>query len=371
MCIFFFTLDHPQYCLIAASNRDEFLARPTRDAAWHSFGSSDPSQSTVLSGIDAHPAGGGTWLGITKSGRFGALLNYTELPPPPPAPELGISKYLSRGEFVRRWLAAHDAKEGPASISGNRDLDSFLQEVNDKKAMFPGFNLLVGEVVPKSASADDEERAFRLGYVSNRTQGEDARPLILETDVEGKALGQCSVCGLSNSVYQDPWSKVKEGRDKLRSTLESWHRQTGLQAPDARDATESEEKELIEGLFTLLGTNSEPDLPEGQPQNIRATIMVPPFVNTFSKQRPGASVSDPTSASKTSKTEPDTAAAAEKTNDEPWYGTRLSTVILIRRRDGAATFVERDVFQLGDDGQVRRAEGKGKAHERKFHFVVD
>ena len=47
-----------------------------------------------------------------------------------------------------------------------------------------------------------------------------------------------------------------------------------------------------------------------------------------------------------------------------WYGTRVSTVILIRD-DGDVVFVERDIGELGPDGQARRGTG-----ERRFRFTA-
>lgn len=40
--------------------------------------------------------------------------------------------------------------------------------------------------------------------------------------------------------------------------------------------------------------------------------------------------------------------------DKSWYGTRLVTVILVRR-DGEVLFVERDIYKLGPDGQPIKA----------------
>lgn len=41
-----------------------------------------------------------------------------------------------------------------------------------------------------------------------------------------------------------------------------------------------------------------------------------------------------------------------------YYGTRLSTVVLIRR-DGNATFIERDIWALESQPQEQRASGSG------------
>ena len=59
--------------LIVTANRDEFHARPTKGA---NFWADQPS---ILAGRDLQ--GGGTWMGVDRSGRFAALTNYTEPDP--------------------------------------------------------------------------------------------------------------------------------------------------------------------------------------------------------------------------------------------------------------------------------------------------
>ncbi|CAD7064304.1 unnamed protein product, partial [Tilletia caries] len=380
-------------------------------------------------------------------------------------PELGIKTYLSRGELVRRWLVGHDDADdggeggGPAHISGKQGLEGYLQSVHSKRDFFPGFNLLVGQV--ESGESDPELKSFRLGYVSNRTEGDQQEPVVLQADRDGMDGGLCAVCGLSNSVYQEPWPKVEEGKGLLKKALEEWD--ASLATPrsrsvqDGQDVTEADEDRLVEKLFTLLGTNSGPDVPEPQPSNIRATIQVPPLQlpipGSKSRANAGTSVMIPTSDKNNNVTEAEEDRLVEKlftllgTNSDPdvplpqpsniratiqvpplqlpipssksranagtsvliptsdknnsqqspssssqqsgpdsaaaaiqaaiaagaelgWYGSRLSTVVLVRRRGGAATFVERDVFQLGGDGTVGRAEEKGRKGERRFRWAL-
>lgn len=50
-----------------------------------------------------------------------------------------------------------------------------------------------------------------------------------------------------------------------------------------------------------------------------------------------------------------------------FYGTRLSTVVLVRR-DGAVSFHERDVWMLDERHQVRRGEAKD---DRVFRFQLE
>ncbi|HEY7767706.1 NRDE family protein, partial [Longimicrobium sp.] len=75
MCLIVLAIDqHPRHRLIAAANRDEFYARPTATAAWWS------DAPGVLAGRDLQE--GGTWMGVTRAGRFAAITNYRETAPP-------------------------------------------------------------------------------------------------------------------------------------------------------------------------------------------------------------------------------------------------------------------------------------------------
>jgi len=49
------------------------------------------------------------------------------------------------------------------------------------------------------------------------------------------------------------------------------------------------------------------------------------------------------------------------------YGTRLSTVLLIRR-NGEVHFIERDVWKRDNDGQVAKTD---LPTQREFHFALD
>ena len=92
----------------------------------------------ILSGIDAHPSGGGTWIGISKSGKLAILTNFTELKPPPLPKGRGIDTYISRGKLPKDWLLT----EGT-----DTSLDQFLLDIEKRKDEWPGFNFMAGEVL--------------------------------------------------------------------------------------------------------------------------------------------------------------------------------------------------------------------------------
>lgn len=108
---------HPRYPLIVAANRDEFHARPTAPAA---FWDDAPE---VLAGRDL--LAGGSWMGITRTGRFAALTNVRDREPKPDAP--------SRGALVADFLRGDDSAAEYARVIAARG------------AVYSGFNLLLGD----------------------------------------------------------------------------------------------------------------------------------------------------------------------------------------------------------------------------------
>src|SRR3990167_1221214 len=90
MCLILFAYRVvPRTPLVVAANRDEYFARSAAPAAlW-------ADHPTVLAGRDL--AAGGTWLGVTTSGRFAALTNFRN-------PAQHRSDAPSRGELVRAFL---------------------------------------------------------------------------------------------------------------------------------------------------------------------------------------------------------------------------------------------------------------------------
>src|SRR3954463_9123321 len=114
---------HDGYPLVVAANRDEFYGRPTAAAA---FWDDAP---TILAGRDLE--GMGTWIGVTRTGRFAAVTNFRD-------PSHMPANARSRGELVSRFLkgdmtAAHYAEETAAEASAYR---GFNLLVNDGREMF-------------------------------------------------------------------------------------------------------------------------------------------------------------------------------------------------------------------------------------------
>ena len=91
MCLLVFAFKaHPSYKLILAANRDEFYERPTAPAE---FWDDTPH---LLAGKDLKA--GGTWLGITGSGKIAAITNYRD-------PSSIKESAPSRGRIVSNEIA--------------------------------------------------------------------------------------------------------------------------------------------------------------------------------------------------------------------------------------------------------------------------
>jgi uncharacterized protein with NRDE domain len=181
----------PSFPLVVAANRDELYDRPSQPAGWW------PEAPELLAGRDLR--GGGTWLGVTRSGRFAAVTNYREpLVGPPPGAR-------SRGNLVRSVLTASEA---PSSA---------LEKAASSQHSYGGFNLIAGTFA-------------RLLSLSNRGSGR-IEPV------------QPGWHGLSNRVLDTPWPKVRRGLELMRRIV----------------GTTSEPNGLVDRLLELLSDRRVPD----------------------------------------------------------------------------------------------------------------
>lgn len=192
MCLIFFAVNaHPNYSLLVAANRDEFFQRPTLPLhAWEN--------SPVIAGKDL--TGGGTWMGITREGRFAAITNYRD-------PKDSVADPLSRGLLVREFLESQQSAP------------DYLNAVAEQSHRYPGFNLVAG-------------RHADLWYYSNRAN-------------KGPEKLTAGIHGLSNHLMDTPWPKVADGKQELQQLLAS----SGDMSNDT----------LADTLFSLL-THRQPAL---------------------------------------------------------------------------------------------------------------
>ena len=170
MCLIVFAWQViPGMPLVAAANRDEFYERPAAPAAWWE------DHPHVYAGRDLQ--GGGTWLGITRDGRFAALTNIR-------APSERRLDAPSRGRLVANYL------------TGQATAEEYVAELAAQDDVFNGFNLLVG----------DNEKVI---WFSNRGQA----------DVRNGQRLQPGIYGLSNGLLDAPWPKVVRAKAQFSSLL--------------------------------------------------------------------------------------------------------------------------------------------------------
>lgn len=187
MCLLLIANDaHPRLRLVAAANRDEYYARPTAPLGWWE------DHPQVLAGRDLEH--GGTWIGVTRGGRFAALTNFRE-------PGERIAGAPSRGLLVGEFLTGSGGALG------------FAEDLARRADAYNGFNLVLGD-------------SGELVWFSNRGEG----PVVLEPGVHG----------LSNHLLGTPWPKLEGGLDGFRACLEL------------------DGDELIERVFALLADRSIP-----------------------------------------------------------------------------------------------------------------
>ena len=163
---------HPDYPLVVAANRDEHFARPTAPACYW--------QQTpgLLAGRDLDA--GGTWMGVTRHGRFAALTNFRE---PRQAPDHGANTANppSRGGLVSDFLA------------GSAQAEDYLAALAPVAKSYNGFNLVCGTL----------DQGF--WHFSNR----GGQPRLLKP----------GIYGLSNHLLDTPWPKVAQGKSELARAL--------------------------------------------------------------------------------------------------------------------------------------------------------
>lgn len=166
MCLIAFAYGvHPEYPLVVAANRDEFHARPTAQAAFWD------EQPGILAGRDLECMG--TWMGVTRSGRFAAVTNYRD-------PDDVRDNAESRGTLVSSFLEQ------------STGCDAFLDKIAAKADAYRGFNLLVSD-------------GAEMFYYTNRS-GEPRRLTP-------------GIYGLSNHLLDTPWPKVTKARTRLELAL--------------------------------------------------------------------------------------------------------------------------------------------------------
>lgn len=167
MCLILFALQQNEdYPLVVIANRDEYYARPTQAAHWW------PDPQGIFAGRDLEAQG--TWMGVTKIGRFAAVTNVRE------SGSVGPGR-LSRGILTRDFLSCREPAE------------AFLKSIESGVDDYAGFNLLVGD-------------RSGLFFYSNRHPGIRYIPP--------------GIYGISNGLFDEHWPKIESGKQALADALQ-------------------------------------------------------------------------------------------------------------------------------------------------------
>lgn len=174
--------------LLLLSNRDELYERPCTPLQWWDGGAGEAGKGSILAGRDVQ--GGGTWLGMGRSGRLAALTNFRQA-------QAQRTNAPSRGELVSAFL------------NSSQDAPTFLQQLAPQVDAYNPFNLLVCD-----------------GRQLMGLESRGARIVALPP-----GLG-----GVSNAGFNTPWPKLMRLQDGLCSAL----------APSAAQPSD------LQALLTLL-----------------------------------------------------------------------------------------------------------------------
>ncbi|KAM9329665.1 transport and Golgi organization protein 2 homolog [Gastrophryne carolinensis] len=221
MCIIFFKFDPRPvstnaYRLILAANRDEYYHRPAKPADFWG------TNHEILSGLDMEPGKeGGTWLGITKRGKFSALTNYLQ-------PKIDLNA-KGRGSLVSNYLKS--------------DLDSFsyMKLISEEGQLYNPFNLLAAEF-----HNTKEDLIYYYGSKAGTP------PVKLNP----------GLYGLSCSLLDTPWKKLQHGKSLFAEIL--------------KRSQDIAKEDLVQELIKMMN-NQEPQIPDPAIEQQGKDFIIPIF----------------------------------------------------------------------------------------------
>lgn len=133
---------NPEYPLILVQNRDEAYDRKSQPIHfWNDF-------PDVLAGIDS--LHGGTWAGITKTGRLASLTNR------PFEDFSALDSTLSRGKLVKDYLTK------------TQSLEAFLKQLRSTRYSYDSYQLIFGSIdnLQVYSNATNDHRLLQPGLYS-------------------------------------------------------------------------------------------------------------------------------------------------------------------------------------------------------------
>jgi uncharacterized protein with NRDE domain len=154
--------------LVIAANRDEAHARASLAATWWE------DAPDVIGGRDLRA--GGSWLAITRGGRFAAITNVHD--------GRVVDGETSRGALVREFVTGDDAPL------------AYVERVALRGHEYAGFHLIAGE-----AGRD-------VAHYTN----DGGEPRLIEPG---------SIFAISNAPRGESWSKTERAAEAMKSALQS------------------------------------------------------------------------------------------------------------------------------------------------------
>lgn len=150
MCLITLALGvHPNYPLILVANREETYTRPT--IGLH-FWMDHPD---LLAGRDLKA--GGTWLGLTRSGKIAGLTNHV-------FQNIDVGNDLhSRGELLTQYL------------NGDMAITDFTAKITETRHLYDGYRLIYGDIneLHQYSNLSDEHEILSQGVHSLSNTNDD------------------------------------------------------------------------------------------------------------------------------------------------------------------------------------------------------
>ncbi|KZV84224.1 DUF833-domain-containing protein [Exidia glandulosa HHB12029] len=315
MCIVLLSTAHPDYPLVLIDNRDEFVARPTSRVEWWGPENSPDGPAYILSARDLLRPEHGTWMGITRHGRFAVLTNYRE--EDTHDAEHPVVGTRSRGSMVKNWLQL--PPESPETV------EAFIARLLSEDGgvgNVGGFSLICGQA-RRAGKDSDASRIEPLALISNRAVD------VSHTVWLGEHTDETH--GLSNTAFDQPWPKVLRGKELLADAINN-----SMSTHESKD-------DFIRRLFAILDAESLPTRAAGESfehylDNLQHSIFIPPIGGRADYEEYMRSIMQPT---------PVTEHPPEVKVSEPdmlgVYGTQRQTVLLVDKH-GHVTYVERRLY---------------------------
>lgn len=312
MCILLSTTESSEFPFILLSNRDEYFIRPTENARFRVI-----DGKKILSPADLGREEHGTWIGINTKGKISVLVNYREYR------DMNVISEVSRGILPIDYLTTDydddewydHLEESLAKRIGNNNKNQYKRV---PLSQIGGFSLLYGQL-----RVGKDNKIQKLNIISNRGD----KHSVYNLQMEENSLGDTgdlpnTTIGLSNSLYHEPWDKVKLGRQLLSESIKKANNLHYTQ------------NELVEELFKVLSVDTfDKSLIDKSMQEklmgLRSTIFVPPLETQFSEEDMNSSIGK-------------------------YYGTRTQTIILLDKHN-QLHYYEKDINYID---QIAKSEPK-------------